>query len=212
MLGARVQHLLATTPRSGLLAPMVFGGDTTVAVSSLSWPWHRVSVTTGGQLVMAQIATTAVERSPWCAAVVAGDITGGEPPAVAADPEFLCEHAVLTLSADSLTVATAALVDALVVPPVPDTIAAWPYPAPERVWIARDVVHVPAGVSVEGLLIAPIVWIAAGARVRGAILASDRAVIEPGALVHGDRLVLSRVLAASARLTLLGRRGMLSPY
>lgn len=209
VLDARLSRAVAVVPRAELLTPFPLGGaDTSAVAETLQWPWHRLIVTADGQPVTVELAVANVQPLPWCEAVAAPDIANVQPGAVLRDPELTCDDAIRALTADSAALAIEGLHGELVLGDIADTVTV-PLASVPRVWAAASYLAVPGGVSVQGLLVAPVVRVEAGARVRGAIIASQVVIVDAGALVEGDRLVLASALAAASRLTLLGARGRL---
>jgi predicted acyltransferase (DUF342 family) len=102
-----------------------------------------------------------------------------------------------------------ALVPALVPSPVPDTLVITESSSVARVFLGADVVEIVARQEVRGLVVARVVRIGAAARVHGAVVARDSLVLGAGVVLLGDALAASQALAASARLYLVGRRGLL---
>lgn len=209
-LRARLAHALSTSPRGHVLGAAVpLGGhDTALAVTSLTWPWHRVAVVSDGHELVAEFAHARTPPPPWCAAVVAADLAGLPGGAVQGDPHGACDSATAELPAELIEAWRDSLSARLVVVVV-DTVRLSVSSGPAQVVLARALVEIAPGVQFSGLVVATDVRLGEGAGVRGAVAAAGSITASPGSWIQGDRLVVSGALASSARLELLGRRGLL---
>lgn len=186
------------------------GGDTVLRVSEIRWPWHRVAALVGGVEVLGEVALARPPVLPWCATAVASGEVIADEGAVAAEWGSGCADLARVPPSevkefDSVLVARSIGLDAATT-----LVVAGADPAP-RVWRAHGSIRLTAGASVTGLVVAPVVHLGPGARVRGGVVAGDSLVVALGAQIAGDRFATAAAVAASAALNLTGRRGLLLP-
>jgi type II secretory pathway pseudopilin PulG len=198
-------HLRGRSRAEVMAGPAPLGeGDTSVAVTPLAWPWHRVVVSAGGFALVADFARARVPRTPWCAAAVYGTTGSVAPNTVFPPPPGGCvDH--LLVPPESVVELDSALAADLHVGAPPDTVLVTS--SVHGVIRAGALIEVTGSVTVSGLLIAPAVRIASGARVRGVVAARDALVVMAGAVVFGDIDAASSAMGALAVVRPLGRRG-----
>lgn len=206
---ARALYQIARHPRSELLSSIGIGaGDTTLAITPLTWPWHIVSVQTAGARVFAEVARALIVPVPWCAPAVYAGVADVATGALEVPAPSSCTHQEQVTPAevarfDSALVATAVgLQDA-------DTLIV--ATSASDVLRARRTIVLADGADVAGLIIAPVVRVMSGARVRGIVIAADSLWIASGALVTADGNAVIAALSDRARVSLMGRRGMILP-
>jgi hypothetical protein len=207
---ATLSALLDTTPLGSLasvLVPLV--GDTTVRVTPLPDGWVRVGVLAAGHEFMAELARVV----PWswpCAAATVSAAPNAPPGAIRADTDGPCVAVHITSRAvvDSLV---AAWERGIVSRPLIDTLilSATASDSP-RLYRARDAIHITGGAVVRGLLWAPVIHVAASARVEGSLLAMERLEVSAGGSVVADAGAVMEAWSTVVRVHRLGRRGVLT--
>jgi type II secretory pathway pseudopilin PulG len=211
-LRARVRVVLAEHAAGELTSTAipVGGGDTVLVTRTVVWPWFRLTVESAGSPLIAEAGRGNSPTVPWCsAAVVAGtsSITG----TLALDPPGACSTALTSTTPSALDDFAAQVNGAVVAGPVVDDLLVTSDPIPGAVVIARNSIVITPGVSVQGLIISPIVRIDGGATVRGMVVARDILDVSAGAQVVGDAFAVATSLSSNARVHTIGRRGILLP-
>jgi len=211
VLRVRLERLLPVVSRADLIARTyaLGGGDSAVAATMLSWPWHRIAVLAEGTPAIAELGRAARVEFPWCEPAATGGVAVIAAGTVSVDADAGCASAVLRGDTALVDTFFAAVRDGIAGPAPPETVVVNAVSGDPGVWRAARVIEFAPGADVTGVVMAPVVRVAPAARVRGAIVARDTLAIAAGAAVVGDRLEALRVLMDNARITLLGRRGLL---
>jgi hypothetical protein len=210
--GARAAFAALAAERA---APALLAGphlllppDTLADVADLGQGWWRWRVLVRGVVISAELARVA----PWvpsCAAVLTGG-AGVAAGAVVGDPAVPCDSLVERRSVIELDSLVRSWSARWVVDPEPDTLVLTTSAAPS-VYRARRLIVLMPGVTVLGVVVAPRVEVGSGATVRGHVVARDTVVVASGARLAAASLEAIAGWQSRARLTLLGRRGLLAP-
>jgi hypothetical protein len=210
--GARAAFaaLAAQLPVPELLAGphMLAPPDTVADVADLGQGWLRWRVLVRGVVIGAELARVA----PWvpsCAAVLTGG-AGVAAGAVVGDPAVPCDSLVERWSASEVDSLVDSWAARWVVDAEPDTLILTSSAA-ASVYRARRLIVLMPGVTVHGVVVAPRVEVGSGATVRGHVVARDTVVVASGARLEAASLEAIAGWQSRARLTLLGRRGLLAP-
>ena len=210
-LRARAKLALNRTPRGTITAApvRVGGGDTTLRVAELAWPWHLVGVAANGEALIAEVARASVPDA-WCAAIASGGVVAVAPGTARLSATSSCVQVLVAVDTASVTALVDQVSRDLALDSLADTVRISTSAASPLVVRAARRVTLAPGASVSGLVIAPHVRIETGAVVTGLVVSADTVVVLAGATVTGDERVVVDALRAAARLRLLGRRGLLA--
>jgi hypothetical protein len=213
-LRARVARRLALFSRAALLAQpaMPVGrGDTVLTVLALAWPWHRVLVSAGATPVTAELARARVPDVVWCAGAVSAGAALVPPSVLSAAPAATCPDLLIVATPAEVVAFDSAVVADLVVGRAPEALEIAAGSARTGVWRATGSIVVTPGADIVGLVIAPVVKLAAGVTVRGQVVARDSLIASANSSIVADPQALRNALSEYAALKPLGRRGLLLP-
>jgi hypothetical protein len=212
-LRARAERQLSAVPHGELLvsALALGAGDTLLSVLALAWPWHRVSVSAGGLPVVAEFARGLLPGVPWCNASVSGGAASVAPGTLSNAPGNSCPSLLVVAPSAEIAAFDDSLRTQLVLPAPPDTLIVSSNAAGAVVLRARRRIDVVSGGSVSGVLVAPIVCVAAGGIARGIVVARDSLIVRAGGALVGDSAVVRSALTFFSRLLPAGRAGLLLP-
>ncbi|HKS06900.1 MAG TPA: hypothetical protein VJR92_11340 [Gemmatimonadaceae bacterium] len=209
-LRARATLAMARAPRAALVSTTIRigGADTAITVTASAWPWHRVDIVAAGEKMEAEVARASVPPL-WCAAIANAGVAVVAAGTVRLSATSTCAAPTATIDTAAYAMFGSAVRRDLVLPPLEGSVVLPATEARTGVIVARQRVSIADGAMVSGVVVAPDVRVGAGATVYGAIVAGDTLVVSAGAAVIGDERVALEALRGSARLRMLGTRGLL---
>jgi hypothetical protein len=158
--------------------------------------------------MFAEVARALIVPVPWCAAAVYAGIADVAAGALEVPAPSSCTHQEQVMPGEVLLFDSALVANVVGVQDADTLIVST---SANDVLRARRTVVLADGADITGLVIAPVVRVMSGARVRGIVIAVDSLSIASGALVTADGNAVVAVLTDRARISVMGRRGMILP-